>query len=469
MNDLAQQIYGAAPTFLQNILVSAYGASLYRQRYGAFADKALQQLLQSQSLSPEGMHRLQNDTFVKVGRHAIESVPFYRNWAASESVKAGDIRSLDDIKIFPILEKELVRARPMDFVSDKRRIGRQRYSILTSGTTGTPLQIFFERHERQFHYAFFSRLRSWFNLPARSKRVTFFGRLIQPPEDNRPPFWRHDVTQRNLIMSSYHLSPKNLPLYYRKILEYAPEEIIGYPSSIYTLSNFVVRSGLPRIPVRLVVTTAETLLQHQRETISAAVTGEVIDQYGCAEMAVFASECEHHTMHVHPEHGLVEIVDDAGQAVTSGVGRAIVTGFVNQTMPFIRYSIGDRLELAPGSALCTCGRAFPIIREIVGRNDEVIYRTDGTPVGRLSPVFKSNSNIVRAKVVQSESGQITIRIVSESEFSSEERVQLIAEMRKRVGPDFPIDIVIDRDIPIGPNGKFKLVESRYRPSLDQSG
>ena len=100
--------------------------------------------------------------------------------------------------------------------------------------------------------------------------------------------------------------------------DFAPDEVIGYPSSVYQLARQVRDSGQPPLAPRVVFTTAETLLAHQREAIEAAFACPVIDQYGCTEMAFFASQCEHGTMHVHPEHGCLEALDGEDRPVPPG-------------------------------------------------------------------------------------------------------------------------------------------------------
>ncbi|MBK8185300.1 MAG: hypothetical protein IPK63_21300 [Candidatus Competibacteraceae bacterium] len=166
------------------------------------------------------------------------------------------------------------------------------------------------------------------------------------PEQNKSPFWRYDFAQNNLLMSSYHLSEKNLPSYYNKLKIYAPEEIIGYPSSLYRIARYILDSGKQPLKPYVVITTAETLLAYQRVALENAFACPIIDQYGCTEMAFFASQCEYGTMHFHPEHSIVEILDQNADLANEGTGALISTGLVNQSMPLIRYKVGDRVSIA---------------------------------------------------------------------------------------------------------------------------
>lgn len=465
MTSLAEKIYFRCPVFIQNVLVSLYGMKLYRERYSKHAEAYLKQLLESEKYTQEEMDQLQERRFLEIAKIAIETVPHYRDWATENGLSMADFTSLADLKKFPILSKESVRANPERFVSDQVKEPEKLIKLHTSGTTGSPMTVYCDADTRTHHYAFFSRLRHWFGLKARSRRATLFGRIIMLPENNRPPFWRYDIAQNNLLMSSYHLKKDNLRHYYDKLVSFRPDEIIAYPSSIYQIALYIQENKLPKLTPRVVFTTAETLLSYQREVIEASIDAPLIDQYGCTEMAFFASQCERGTMHFHPEHGISEIVDSSGGALSEGVGNMLVTGFVNKDMPLIRYDVGDRVVLDSMYEKCVCGRAFPKISEIQGRVDDVLYNSNGMPIGRLDPVFKGRDEIKKAKIVQDSRGGITIYIESTIKFSSNHKEQIIKELKKRVGVDQEIDVQLVESIEKDRNGKFKAVESNYKPII----
>src|SRR5690606_23280521 len=143
-------------------------------------------------------------------RHAVTNVPFYREWAKQERITVGDLNHRSDLTAFPVLRKDKIRANVQALLSESAAATGKLIKLQTSGTTGSPLDIYCSREERIHHYAFFSRLRWWFGLKPRSRRATFLGRIIMLPEHRHPPFWRHDIAQNNLIMSAYHLSEENL-------------------------------------------------------------------------------------------------------------------------------------------------------------------------------------------------------------------------------------------------------------------
>jgi phenylacetate-coenzyme A ligase PaaK-like adenylate-forming protein len=464
MNNIVDRLYHRAPVALQNIFVSIYGYKLYRERYNQNAKQHLDCLQRSQYFTQAEMDKFVDEQFVSLAKIAIETVPFYRRWAKENRVSASDINGVADLPLFPIIKKSVLRRNPRDFVSDS---AKDLIKLNTSGTTGSPLDIYCSRDDRTYHYAFFSRLRSWFGLAERSRRATFFGRIIMLPEHNKPPFWRMDLAQNNLLMSSYHLSENNLMCYYWKLESYRPEEIIAYPSSLYALGRFILQRNLDPLQCKVVITTAETLLAYQREVLEQAFRAPVIDQYGCTEMAFFVSQCEHGTMHSHPEHGLLETIGAEGKPVRNESGTLLATGLVNRSMPLIRYEVGDRVTLSSNLSDCPCGRAFPVMLGVEGRLDDVIYRKDGTPVGRLDPVFKGGSGIVSAKIKQNYEGNVKVWIVPTDAFGDKELAWLYRELEKRLGADLAITIELVQELGKESNGKFKAVESEFQPGAFQ--
>ena len=264
-----------------------------------------------------------------------------------------------------------------------------------------------------------------------------------------------------MLFSSYHLSEANLPHYYRKLCDLAAEEIIGYPSSLFQVARYIVRENLPFPAPRVVFTTAETLLAHQREIIARAFGAPVIDQYGCTEMVIFVAQCAHGGYHIHPEHGYLEILDDNGRPVPDGVpGSAVCTGFLNRAMPLIRYRLGDRLIAAAGA--CPCGSSFPLLASIEGRLDDILMTTDGRPLTRLDPIFKTLRGIAETQIIQQENDLLVIKLVADSTFNDEDEATLVHELRKRAGADMRISIERLTEIPKDRNGKFRTVISRIR-------
>lgn len=462
MNNFFNSIYLRSPIAIQNLMVTVYGWKLSKERYSSFSGDFERELNKSQWLSGTKISDLQDKLFINIAREAVENVPFYRNHAVSNGFGASDINSICDINRFPIIKKQYVRDNLTEFLSDKWD-KKKLLKIYTSGTTGSPLTVYYKKSIRSEHYAFFTRLRSWFGVGSRGKRATLFGRVIVSQRVNKPPYWRYDYFQNNLLMSSYHLNKNNLIEYYNKLRSFSPEEVIGYPSSLFELANFIVSNGLDPLPAKVVFCTAETLYDYQASVLKKAFLAPIINQYGCTEMAFFASQCEHGIMHCHPEHGIMEILNERNEISQEGKGKLIATGLLNNVMPLIRYEVGDLIDLANKDIGCECGRNFPIINSIDGRSDDLIYTSDGTPIGRLDPVFKGGSGIVCAQLVQNQDLSVDIFVKPDPTFDDASANALLKEVKKRLGSDIRIKVILKEDLDRAAGGKFKSVIGNFKP------
>lgn len=452
---LIESIYYHTPSPLQNIFVSAMGVQLYRQRYGAGWRDQMRVLQQTERASKEALLQYQMQAMNGLLQFASDNVPFYRRSGRLPTIKnyADWVAVRNDI---PIINKTILREEPQSFIASNLVAPGKRFSLSTSGTSGTPLQIVATYDARQRHYAFWSRLRSWYGLSSKDVRATFFGRIIMRSDQNKPPFWRYDLPQKNMLFSSYHMEDRNLPAYYECLRRLAPAEIVGYPSSLAILASFINRNSLPPLKPKVVFTTAETLLASQRAEIEAAFLAPTVNQYGCTEMVVFAAECREGAMHVHPEHGLLEVVDEYGRALGyDEPGEAVCTGFLNYAMPLIRYKLGDRIVLSDRP--CACGSHFPVIASIEGRVDDLLLTPSGRPIPRLDPIFKGLRRIRETQIVQTAADTVVLRLCADPSFTAADEQELIAEAVKRVGPEMTIRVERLEKIPRQANGKFRSV------------
>ncbi len=460
MNSKLEKLYYRFPTFAQNIAVSLMGLKLMRERYTAAGRDMERELDKSQSFNTQQMQDYQAKAFVDLARHAINTTRFYSKWAKDNNLRSEDIQSLEDIKRFPVIEKLYLRQHADDFRSNAPELTAKQFVLHTSGTTGTPLTVYTDKDSRSRHYAFFSRLRANYGLSPHDKRATLFGRIIMLAEQQHPPFWRYDAMQRNLLMSSYHLNSNNLLHYYRKLEDYKPQEIFAYPSSAFALADFIVKQKLEPLPLKLVMTTAENLLPQQRDTIAKAFRAPIVNQYGCTEMAFFCSDYPDGTMKFHPEHGYVEVRSPEGLLTDQGEGELIATGFINYSMPVIRYAIGDSINLAVRDA-----NGLQILASVKGRTDDLIYTLSGTPVGRLDPIFKGGNGIKYAQIIQSENGDVLLKLVPDVGFKASHGESLREELIKRLGRETPVNIELVEAINKSRNGKFRPVISYFKKDI----
>jgi len=445
------RIYSALPISLQHACATAQGAKYYCWRYGGVFQGYLETLKRTEYLPAEELLRLQKVEIARLRRFVTLNVPHYRKHGPSA-----------------FTTKDQIRERPADFIAETL----PRRALIpwhTSGTTGKPLTIYYSRAAMQKMWAFVELYRNTAGVTKDDRRGQFTGKMIVPP--NQPVlkkvFWRRDLANHTLLLSTVHLLPGNLPHYAAALERFQPVYLSGYPSSMYVLADYYRQSGRPAPRLRAALTSAETLLEHQRVAIQETYATRVFDQYGQAEMQSFWYECEHGRMHAHPLAGVTEILRaDGAPAAPGEMGEVVLTGLANYAMPLIRYRVGDTARFATES--CPCGRGMPVIEEIGGRMDDFVYTRERGFLGRLDPVLKGVRNIVESQLEQESLDVLRVRFVPAPRFTAEDLQILENNLRARVGRGIHLEFECTDRIPRSPNGKFRFVISRLDRNVPKS-
>ena len=361
----------------------------------------------------------------------------------------------DFVRTLPIVDKAMLRAERERFYPNNGRAHPWWLSGRTSGTTGTPLEIFRSYNSALWEQAFHLQHWNWAGLEPRARQVVLRGDLVVPLARRTPAFWLQDWPGHQLFVSTRHIDRNNLPFIADAIRHFGAAQLRAYPSTAAELARLAEEVGAP-IRFDTVITGSEVLYPLQRDLISRAFGARVFDFYGMAERVAFAAECEHGRMHVHPSYSLVEIVDEYG-APTDGEGSVVGTTFHNLAMPLIRYRLNDSARW--GREPCPCGRTHPTIEALSGKVEERVYDLDGNVVSPsvITFAFKGVANIERSQVAQVANDKWQVRIVPGRDFNEANGEALLANFRKLVSCRLNVQIALVESIPTLPSGKFKWV------------
>ena len=385
------QLYHSLPHPMRELAASLRGRNLSRWRYGEETDRLVGEAIERETWIRTDWELWRARRMAEILEHAATAVPHYRDYWA-ERQRWGEPSNWLDLAQWPVLKKECVRKEAEAFVASNRRHERL-FSEHTSGTTGTPLRLWWGRETVRAWYALFeARVRRWNGVDRRDRWGMLGGQLVVPADQSRPPYWVWNRAMNQLYLSSYHLSPASVGSYLDALERHGVSYLLGYASSLDSLSQLAQDAGLTAPPMTVAISNAEPLLEHQRSRIAEVFRCPVRNTYGMAEGVAAGSECSQGVMHEWPEVGIVEILrDDADAPVDPGTpGRIVATGLLNPAMPLIRYDTGDRGRFLQGSGpSCACGRTLPVLAEIDGRCDDVLITADGRRIGRLDPVFRA--------------------------------------------------------------------------------
>jgi phenylacetate-CoA ligase len=455
MSDALLRLYHRLPAPARSIAASLRGLYLRSWRFGAETERLVAEALEREGWSATRWRQWQEDRLAYVLHRAATRVPYYRErWTARR--RRGDRASWEDLDNWPIVEKEEVRANPRAFVADDCDL-RRMYHEHTSGTSGTPLTLWWSRPTVRAWYALAeARLRVWHGVSRDDRWAQVGGQLVVPVARQTPPFWVWNAAFKQLYMSSYHLAPEFIPYFLRALRRYRIRYLLGYTSSLYALAREALSAGVEDLNPVVAITNAEPLLAHQRETISRGFGCPVRESYGMAELVAAASECSEGLLHLWPEVGWIEVMEEDRPVEPGVVGDLVCTGLLNQDMPLIRYRVGDRGALSSSKKACGCGRMLPALAQIEGRIDDVLVTRDGRCIGRLDPVFKGRAPIREAQVIQESLDLVRVRYVPAPGFTAADGQSIVDRLRARMGPIYVRLEEIDA-IARTRNGKFRSV------------
>ena len=468
MNPSIKRVYDSCPVPIQNLLLSAFSVRLDRQRYGhRFAEfRAL--MNDSQWWDAARVRQWQDEQLRRVIRHAYEFVPYYRELFDHHGIEPDRFRGQEDLPRIPLLTREIVKAR-IDDLRSRAPDHRHLVEGHTSGTTGSPLTMFYDTDMVTMNYAALDRQYTWagVRLKRGGDRIAVLrGNIIVPLAADKPPFWRRNYLHNHLLLSNFHLSPQNLDSYYEALKEFRPLALDGYPSSVYVLAKVLLNRG-QTLPLKAVLTSSETLFDFQRDAMERAFECRVFDYFGAAERVIFSVECDRHEgHHLCEEYGITEILDDAGAPVAPGIeGLMVGTTLHNIGFPLIRYRTSDRSAMRPTS--CSCGRGLRLMQDVTTKDEDLLRLRDGRLMSpsALTHPFKPLDAIEASQMVQTAVDRLVVRVIPRPEYSAADTEHLVRELKARLGQDMQVDIEFVESLPRTASGKFKWVISRVDTRL----
>lgn len=129
----------------------------------------------------------------------------------------------------------------------------------------------------------------------------------------------------------------------RLVEMFKPQFVNAYTNQLFDLFSVLGRKH----SIRCCLVNGEPLWPAYRKRIEKMGGVKILDHYGAMEISglAVAIKPDDEYMRVVDDDLLLEIVDDSGKVSPTGVGALLVTDLNNTCMPFIRYRLGDKVEL----------------------------------------------------------------------------------------------------------------------------
>jgi phenylacetate-CoA ligase len=410
----------------------------YKIKFGKAFERELRLIIELDQMSQSEILELKSKKFVKQYRNAYNNTVFYKQLYQSHGLDIKSVKDLSDVSKVPIISKLDVRDNVKNILAKSRFCVFKAYS---SGTTGTPLQVYrdFSSTIKEYAYGHFFQQMHGYHLG--DPVVSLRGSL------NRNTFSYYDKSNNVLYLSSYHLRSEKIDEYYKLISDFKPKVIKAYPSSMHILATELYKKNLS-LDIPLGFTSSEVLHDFQKQIVEKVLNTKIYDWYGNAEQTVALGQFEDELYREFPLYSHTEFEDD----------HLITTSFINSAFPLIRYRVDDIVTLS------NCSNGICVIKKIEGRDDDYIRLKNGQKIGRLDLAFKQAKGILAAQIIQKQIGSIQVNLIPDFNFDTKDQNKIESDLRKLVGNDCNIIFkqIESNQLIKSAKGKFNLVVSQLK-------
>jgi phenylacetate-CoA ligase len=410
--------------------------------------------------SKENTH-IQRDRLYAMVHYAINKIPYYRQIAKNRRIRIHKSTIFNDIKKFPILTKEIIRDHYEELYVIKQ--DRECYLNTSGGSTGEPVTFYQDKYYSGSSRAMKRLHMEWAGLRHGEPLIIIWG----APHDVKSQTmgfrkmattWLNSIT----ILDAYYMDEKIMRSYVTIINRIKPKVILGYAQSLTLFAQFIETHKIKVHSPVSVMSAASTLHPEMRETIERAFNCKVFNRYGSREVGDMACECERHEgLHVSSFTHYLEILDnDLKPCKNDELGTIVVTSLTNYTMPLIRYEIGDMAITT--SRKCSCGRGLPLVKEIVGRDNDLFVNKEGKKIhtASINTLFYFKEFIHHYQVIQKSVDHLVVKIVLSSKSAKYDIPAELDSLREAIGNVMgnprKVEITICKTINPSRTGKYRF-------------
>lgn len=344
------------------------------------------------------------------------------------------------------IDKQLIKKKYSSYIN--RSPTTKVLKRFTGGSTGEPFEYLTTPLAQSYLWAgiFLSWQAAGYKL---GDRVVFIGggSILGKKNIKKTLFFRaqniHTIDTFEEKSIGQNLSPL-------KILKIKPKFIYGYAGSIASAAAEIIKSGTSEKFrfVKGIITTAEVLTDKMRSDIKAAFNCDVFNQYGSNDAGVSAFECE--------EHSGLHIITDRCFLETDENSELLATDLKNHAMGIARYRFGDLGELSDEP--CSCGRGYPLIKNLKGRMNDTITLQSGRKVhaSYFSFFLKKETTIERYQIIKS-NNLIEINIIGADPDTHQALQKNYLQKLKSELDSESINMVFDKPVEKTNSNKFRFV------------
>ncbi len=397
-----------------------------------------------------------------VVRHAYDFVRFYHDSFKRHGISPNDIEKVEDLNKLPVFSKDDFRKVSVSSLISRGHNIASLKRLRTSGSSGKPFSVFVSNVEDDWRKAIYLRA----NISCGQRPRDSWAFVTAPHH-----FGDTLKVQRRIGVFAQTLIPvfAQPSCQLQLVRDAKPDILDGYSGALFLIAKEAERLGVNDVRPRMVFGSSDSIDFSARKFIEHVFASKYLDQYGCSEVNRIAWQCPlRDGYHMDVDSVVMQFVDENGENVSAGEeGEVVLTSLYNFAMPFIRYSLGDISQ--PSSDSCSCGRVFPLIKNIQGRRDSFVTLPDFRIVSpRVLTVamseFRFYRNIEQFRIVQRRKDLFEVYLKLRSEFKDTATVasELAVHLSKALSAedlDVTFNVQFVDEIPLSNTGRLRAVFS----------
>ncbi len=407
-------------------------------------------------LSPKEVEKLQFEKLERLAGYCEKQSPLFAKRLRESKLTPATLATPEGLKRFPLLTRRDLQTQIEDLYCKAPPAAHFPVAELsTSGSTGEPVVVKRTAASQVILMAF-GLLEHLWNQRDHSARLGIIRAVIA--EYKRVDTWGQPL---NLV---YDTGPSlgmpittDVKILVQWLKEFEANHVLLYPNTLAAITQYCQQHQISIPSLTDIRTMSETLTEHVRKEAETYFGCKISDTYSSQEMGVIALQCPVSGLyHCAAPNVIVEVLNAQGEVCKPGeIGRLTLTDLFNLATPLVRYDIGDYAEV---SEPCPCGRGWPTLKRILGRERNLICMPDGSrhwPLAGLAQ-YRETAPINQYQLIQREIERIEVRLVTQRPFTFQEENDLRVHMQDTLRHPFTIDLVyFDEKIPVGANGKFE--------------
>ena len=382
---------------------------------------------------------------------------YYHDLFIQNGLKPEDIKTINDLEKIPPLNKEIILSKFDDILLDNH----QEYHFKkasTGGSTGNPTQYIKDNESWGFDNAFNTIMwkRTGYNY---GDKYLALGSASLFPTNKRSILheWYYKLKGK-IPFNAMNLSEEKLGECVKMIIDNDIHYIYGYASSIYLLAKYISEKGMKdKVQIKACFPTSEILTETYRESIQNTFNCIIDDAYGANDGGVNAHKINGDIGYKVGYNCIVQIRPHNN--LNPHFGTALLTDITNVVFPFIRYELGDELELGKHNDLFFNGQ---ILNKVIGRTSDVIELENGSIL--TSPGFTilfKDLHVKAYRIYKSNPMEITVVLVKLPNFNEIEERLIKDTILKNAGKDVHVILRYEDSIITKKNGKNLFFLNEY--------